>query len=76
MSNVDCVVDVSLTESQTHADLRKLSSRKLGDPSDIPLMREGSVGEGALPASRHPGIYVAGKSDRFHVHRLFFAVTK
>ena len=53
MSNVNGVFDVSLTESQTHADLRKLSSRKLGDPSDIPLMREGSVGEGAMPASRH-----------------------
>ena len=54
MSNVNGESDVSPKKPQTtRTDLRKLSSRKLGDPSDIPLIEEGSVGEGAMPSSRY-----------------------
>ena len=54
MSNVKGESDVSPTKPQTtRTDLRKLSSRKLGDPSDIPLIGEGSVGKDAMPSSRH-----------------------
>gem|GEM_PF-3987135 len=50
MSNVNGESDVSPTEPQiTRTDLRKLFSRKLGDPRDIPLIGDGSVGEGATP---------------------------
>ena len=43
MSNVDGESDVIPTKPQTtRTDLRKLSSRKLGDPSDIRLIGDGS----------------------------------
>ena len=38
------------TDSEpTRSDLRKLFSRKLGDPRGIPVIGDGSVGEGAIP---------------------------
>jgi hypothetical protein len=65
MSNVKGESDASPTKPQTtRTDLRKLFSRKLGDPRDIPetslsLERDRS-GKGRC---HHPDMHVAGKSD-------------